>query len=382
MPTSKKPVPAKAGLRHWLVRGALLAGGLAVGCGLCELILISAAIPRYYKPHSFPPQFAFLKFNNPDYPVYVNVPSETIRFVYDGNPRGYFGPQNEVDQFTNSLGFRGNEFELKREGNEFVTEKPAGARRLVFLGDSFTFGEGVKFEDTYPEVTATLLRKHVKPPGSVRSYDLGVGGYNTTAELFVLRNWGGLALQPDAVVLGYVLNDAEGPLFEWDQTGQPLRVGTAVEALAPPATPPDDLLGQLHTVQLWRRWSADRESGRAVVDYYRRLYEDSSPGWQESRRALETIIQECGERKIPCYVVIFPMLLQLDDRYPFLAVHEKVNAVASAAGATVIDLFPLLKGRRAEDLWVHPVDQHPNEIVHRIAAEALAKKLEGQGLFE
>jgi len=363
-------------VRTWLGRGGLLVGGVLAGLCLCEVMLTIAGIPWYYKPHSYPAQFTFLTASDDDRPVYVNVPMQTIRFIYDGNPRGYFGSQNEVDHVTNSLGFRGSEFELSRQDDVFSSEKPAGSRRLLFLGDSFTFGEGVRFEHIYPELTADLLEERLgaRAP-QIQSYDFGVGGYNTTAELFVLRHRGGLALQPDVVVVGYVLNDAEGPLFVRDALGMPSRQGPAVESLAPPAEPPDDALGQLHLVQLFRRWRADREAANAIIDYYRKLYDDSSPGWQESRRALLAIIKECNDRQIPCCVVIFPMLLQLDERYPFQGVHEKVSEAATSAGATVIDLLPLLKGMRAESLWVHPVDQHPNEIVHRIAAEALAKKI-------
>jgi hypothetical protein len=34
--------------------------------------------------------------------------------------------------------------------------------------------------------------------------------------------------------------------------------------------------------------------------------------------------------------------------------------------------LPVFRGRRTADLWVHPVDHHPNEVAHRLAAESLA----------
>ena len=369
--------------RIWLIRAGLLVGGAVVGLALCELFLVVAGIPKYYKPHTFPAQFAFLRAQDGGRPVYVSVPSQTIRFVYDGNPRGYFGPENEIDQTTNSLGFRGPEFELSRTGDTFHSEKPPRTLRLLFLGDSFTFGEGVRFEDIYPEVTARLLREHLSPHApDIRSYDFGVGGYNTAAELYVLKHRGGFALGPDIVVVGYVLNDAEGPLFVANPFGMPIRQGPGVESLAPPAEPPDDLLGQLRTVQLVRRFRADRQAARGIIDYYRGLYSDASPGWQESRRALQSIIKECVDRGIPCVVLIFPMLLQLDEQYPFVEAHEKVRDAADKAGASVIDLLPRLKGMPPEELWVHPVDQHPNEKVHQIAAEALVESLLQQNLLQ
>jgi hypothetical protein len=36
-----------------------------------------------------------------------------------------------------------------------------------------------------------------------------------------------------------------------------------------------------------------------------------------------------------------------------------------------VDLLPAYRGRRPADLWAHPVDRHPNELAHRLAAAAI-----------
>jgi len=47
-----------------------------------------------------------------------------------------------------------------------------------------------------------------------------------------------------------------------------------------------------------------------------------------------------------------------------------------------IDLGPaLLKDQTPEDLMVHPTDPSPNEIAHRIAAEAIEQFLRRQGFI-
>jgi hypothetical protein len=43
-----------------------------------------------------------------------------------------------------------------------------------------------------------------------------------------------------------------------------------------------------------------------------------------------------------------------------------------AAGIAHHDLRAALSGRPAESLWVHPLDQHPNDVAHRLAAQSLA----------
>jgi hypothetical protein len=159
---------------------------IVVALAAVEIGLRILGLPRFFAPRSEPIQFAFTNLETADGPFYLNEPGR-ITFRYDGNPRGYFDAQNEVHHDVNPAGFRGPAF----------TPKPADSFRLVFLGDSFTFGEGVHNHDTYPEVTARLLRRG----GSfVDSCNLGVGGYNTTQAANVFRMFG-FDLEPDVVIL-------------------------------------------------------------------------------------------------------------------------------------------------------------------------------------
>ena len=191
--------------RRWRTRLGLGLGGLIVGLLMAEILLWSSDWPDFPQPHSFPPQFMLV--GRPDeqgWVHHVNKPSETIRFVYDGNPRGYFGSNNEIDHLTNSLGFRGDEFPLQEKADgsiEAVSKKPAGTIRLVFLGDSVTFGEGVKRQDTYVEQAAMRLRNTWGPEGrQVEAYNLGVGGHNSRDALWTWQRYG-RHLEPDAIVL-------------------------------------------------------------------------------------------------------------------------------------------------------------------------------------
>jgi hypothetical protein len=355
-------------------------GGTLGGLILAELLLTAVDRPRFYKAHTFPPRFALSPFASLGAPPYVNLPSSRIRFVYDGNPRGYFGPANEVEHTTNSLGFRGQEFAVSNRDGRLVATKAGSTVRIVFLGDSFTFGEGVRDEDAYPVRTAALLQ-HEHPSGGPRfeAYNLGVCGYNTTQELALLEHVG-LTLKPDCVVLGYVLNDAEPPLFEFDpRTNAVRRARRAVEEGAGDPVPPDRWLYQLRIPRLVWQLAANRDRTRRTLAHYQALYQENSPGWQESRRALRQIIARCHEARVPCYVLLFPILYDLSDAYPFQAIHAKVRAEVEGLDATLIDVFPRVKGQRAESLWVHPTDQHPNERVQRLAAEALATALRARG---
>lgn len=328
-----------------------------------EVALLVLGLPKVPAPHSDPPRFAFTNLDTAYGPFYLNMPGR-ITFRYDGNPRGYFDARNEVHHDVNPSGFRGPAF----------TPKPPGIFRMVFLGDSFTFGEGVRNEDTYPEVAAHLLREEGH---RVESCNLGVGGYNTTQEATALNVFG-FDLQPDVVILGYTLNDAEPPLFEIDPAGgQPIRRPreAAIEAEGAPQRPPGSLLYRLRLARMIWQVQRQRHLTKQTVGYYQSLYASDSAGREESERALREIVAECRDRGIPCIVVMFPLMYQLSDAYPFEAIHQQIGEVVREAGGQFVDLLPALKGQNARKMIVHPTDQHPNEKVHAMAGKLLAEEI-------
>jgi hypothetical protein len=88
-------------------------------------------------------------------------------------------------------------------------------------------------------------------------------------------------------------------------------------------------------------------------------------------------IEENGGKLV---IVLFPLLYDFHD-YPFQTIHDKIAANCQRARIPLLDLLPAFSRYRAEELWVHPVDHHPNEIAHRIAAEEIHAFLKRQGLL-
>lgn len=361
--SSQASEPKRGGL-GWLPPRLLLAvGGVVVALVMVEIGLRVLGWPHFPEPHTETARFAFANVGKTEFPFYVNAPGR-ITFRYDGNPRGYFDERSEVHHDVNPSGFRG----------PAVSPDPKGAFRMVFLGDSFTFGEGVRNEDIYPEVTARLLRGKGR---AIDACNLGVGGHNTTQSLDVLKRFG-FGLQPDVVILGYNINDAEPPLFEWDPaSGQPVRRPRErdIEAEAAPRRPPESGIHRLRLAQLAWNVKRQRELTRQTIDYYHSVNDPSGAGFRESERALREIISLCREREVPCLVVMFPLLYELSDDYPFQDIHQRVGRVVGDAGGHFFDLLPVLKGHRPAELIVHPTDQHPNEKVHQIVGELLAKEI-------
>jgi hypothetical protein len=99
---------------------------------------------------------------------------------------------------TNSHGMRDDE--------PVVSDKNS-PRRIVAIGDSFTFGYRVKGEHTYPNVLEKLLNQQ-NSNERFEVLNLGVGGYSTRDEAIVLEHKG-LKWDPELIIIGYVLNDPQ-----------------------------------------------------------------------------------------------------------------------------------------------------------------------------
>jgi hypothetical protein len=360
----KTTTETEAKLRGGLPKRLLLSfGALVSALIVVEIALKVAGLPRIYEPHSDAVQFAFTNLGTPENPFYVNYPGR-ITFRYDGNPRGYFGEENEIHHDVNPSGFRG----------PAVGPKSDGSFRIVFLGDSFTFGEGVRNEDTFAEEAARQLRKQRHP---VEPCNLGVGGYNTSQSLFMLKQMG-LGMNPDVVVVGYTLNDAEPPLFRIDpESGQSVRRDreSRITAEATASKPPKGFIYRFRIAQLAWHVTRQRKMTTQTIEYYRSINKPGEEGRIESERALREIISICRERDIPCIILLFPLLFDLSDDYPFESSHERIRKLAEESDAVVIDMLPSLRGRKSHDVIVHPTDQHPNETVHKLAGSLLAETI-------
>jgi hypothetical protein len=351
-------------MRRAVKRGLALAAGFAVALAATEITLALLDVPRFRRAHSVPAQFLFPAEADDDGPMlYTNAPSARIPFVYDGDPRGYFGASATVEHPTNSIGFR---------GPEFAPRKAEGVLRIAFVGDSFTFGEGVRFEDTCAERTAALVAERCGGP--VESLNFGVGGYNTLLERLLLERRV-LGFGPDVVVLGYVLNDAEPPQYRRVPGGVARLERAELAKGTAEARPPAGGIWRLRLARLIWKTLQGRERTADTVAWYRANYAPNEPGWLASRQALFEMADLCRRADVPFVVLCFPILVELDGDYPFTSIHAQVGRAARDVGAVFVDLLPALRGMDATALWVHPTDQHPNEVVHGLAAERLTEAL-------
>jgi hypothetical protein len=304
---------------------------------------------------------------------------------YPSNPRGYFdvdlrAPASReryghlaplrydslarrtpyaIESRYNSLRFRDAEF----------LPKPAGVRRVMVLGDSFTEGQGVKEPDTYPRVLEARLNAAGGPRWEVRNCGRRGADFPLLFELFGQI----LSYEPDVVVYGMVLNDA-------DQSAEfHARQAYVNDLILDRGRPPDDrpfpeiggldsrLLGFVRDRLETRRTT--RETTRWYLDMYG---PPNREGWERTQGYLREMNRLSAERGARLIVASWPLMVDMEGEDPFKPATEAVSRFCVTAGIAWHDLRPALRGRPTSSLWVHPVDMHPNDVAHRLAAESLA----------
>lgn len=110
------------------------------------------------------------------------------------------GKIGEIAVVSNKYGLRERPFALP---------KAAGTKRVVLLGDSFVFGEGVPAGDRLGVfLERFLLERWPAPRPPIECLHLGIDAWNTRAEATFVRRQLAL-LQPDAVIQILVRNDLE-----------------------------------------------------------------------------------------------------------------------------------------------------------------------------
>ena len=309
---------------------------------------------------------------------------------YCSNPRGYFverkGPGGQPIYCVDHTDDPPRVVRLDQE-------QYADHYKILTVGDSFTWGLGVKVDDGYPRVLGRRLAEASGRPVVVANY-ANVGRMITEIQEELRQ---ALAFGfPDLCVYGYVLNDPfdgtttrTAPLAPADKAATMdnadiddfINVRTSNLKKFRLESPGGWLRRQSRLVDLaLRQWEWSRIHRRTIA-YYRDLYDpvENAQGLLISWNALHQMKQLLGQADKRFLVVIFPLFVDVDGNYPFVTMHQTVARRLEALGIDYLDLLPVYHEYPTPSLWVHPLDRHPNEVAHRIAADAIAEYVLARG---
>jgi lysophospholipase L1-like esterase len=284
--------------------------------------------------------------------------SHNARLIRSSNP--LLVHEFDVDDpLINALGAR---------GPEIAREKPPHARRIAVLGDSVAFGLGVPTEQTF----STQLEKLINSENgseAVQVLNFGVNGYGTAEELELYKTRVA-ALEPDILILGYVLNDPYPPEVMVAAVGDLLRDAARLDRISRVS----QLLGWA-----WLRWKNLKRL--AVGHVYYRAYAD--PGmWRRVTRSMAEFAELGRQRNLPVLVVIFPLLVDYSE-YSFRDLHDQVRQLLEQERLPHIDLTRAYAAQGADRLRLRENDEtHPNALGHSIAANEIHAWLTERGLLQ
>jgi lysophospholipase L1-like esterase len=266
----------------------------------------------------------------------VRVPDDVLVYRLRENLDDSF---QGVRVTTNAMGLR----------DRSIGPRQPGEFRVLVLGDSVTFGPGVRNEDIFPRRLEVNLGRDLGRP--VRVINSGVGGYNTEQELAFLK-LRGPEIAPDLVVLLYVSNDVEineGPFDPQEHT--------SLKGKSPPQAV-KTLLGYFWTYRLVVHVLEHRGGGGSVGIASLR----NGAGWKRSMKALEGVDAYCRERRIPLAVFLYELVPS-----PLtIALRGDIGVLSAKLGFPYSSTEKWLAGPSPRAITNSVVDAHPNSAGHEL----------------
>jgi hypothetical protein len=357
----KPPAPAVARLsiRKKLVYSAVTLGLVLLALETAFRWFVRAPVPRLCKTGQYVVPWCEPVDRLIDHQGWYSSPPNTRYYhIYPDDPRQYFGSTCSIEYRINAEGFRGRSFK----------EDTGGRHRVLFVGDSFTFGEGVHLPDTFAALLETFLLPRVSDGQGVAAFHVAQPGHNPYMELRMLQDVGQQG-QAELVVLVLTANDWPGSLLA-NVHGAEIR-GEYLSLFQDDASNNWSRLFWWYNAR-WRSYRFSQALSQAYDEMPHLLASDSA-----GREALRQVLLRIHETaQVDLAIVVVPELVRLTpEKYPYTYVHDTISALAKAEGVQVIDLLPAFLGKRPEDYWVHSVDHHPNERAHAIIAERIAREL-------
>jgi lysophospholipase L1-like esterase len=306
--------------------------------------------------------------------------------MYEPKPGG----RSDIDGVENLFSSQG------LRDREFAVPKPPGVFRVIAIGDSVTYGLGVRAQESYPKVLEELLRNS-GPEGvsGVEVLNMGVNGYKTLQEVEHLKV-NGLKFDPDVVILGFNLNDPgdfsrELPYFntwqdrKWNREGIPFW-----QNLRGWLTRHSDLAFMIEYRTLKMRMGKLVEKKKEEpaakpekrYDGYFQLYRNTA-AMKGVSNAFASLEEMSKNHSFHVIFTVFPLFYDFQN-YRWTDLHTQIISLGKEHHFTTLDLLEIYKGtgqpatvfqRRTDDL------EHPNPLGHAIAAKALQDAIISAGFF-
>ncbi len=267
----------------------------------------------------------------------------------------------------------------QRGVTDWPIERQSGVKRILCIGDSYTFGFQVRDEESFSEV----LRSRYLPGAEVINW--GVPGYGTDQQVLLFER-DGVQFKPDIVLLGFYTRDLfrndtwfrsyAKPMFEI-HGGQLALVHDQVPS-------PTELLSLYNSGQ-----KRIAPQGLFLVEYglrtleklKRRALDEQSEEWLVTSAIIRRFQESAQQIGAKPYLLIIPHDEILEKESS--ATHDTarlLKAESARIGMECLDLIPILLQKAAED--PRPLYKgHLSPWGHEVTAAAIQEHFRRIGWF-
>ncbi len=284
--------------------------------------------------------------------------------------------QDNVEYKINSFGIRDFPDHNNSKANSF---------KIAAVGDSFTFGLGVRLKDTWPK----QLEKKIKSKNSgkhYKVYNFGVMGYDLTQNIENIKT-NVLKIKPKLIIIGYCINDVG--IFSREFTeinyfkGYRNFMKTGINII-------DKILDHSKLYQFIKNRIYMKKTNKSFKkiekpkdarialkkgyhNYLEELYNTPQVVNKLKTKFLE-LSRVSKENNIPIIIALFPELKDFDN-YRFYKAHSIIKKISIESGFYFIDLFPCVKGYKEKDVRLNSINLHPNPLGYKLFSDCIYKYL-------
>jgi len=261
-----------------------------------------------------------------------------------------------VEFVINSLGFRDKKYQ-KRKTSKI---------RLIFVGDSITYGWGVPLEHTYHKQLERLFHGEGY---EVDVMGMGVVGYNTIQEYHLIKE-NTLDFNPDMIILQITMNDFERTVrVKTYQEGIRFSLRRyhdySIPFIIKKSKLTDSLMKNSHFfkfINLKLYWLKNKNDPTYTPDDMYLMGEENA--FHHLRR-IKSLLDSKGIRFA---TVIFPFR-KSGDVYPYTSLHKKIHQELEKMEVPYLDLYDVINIDTQENLWRDKI--HPTVRGYELASHAL-----------
>lgn len=304
-----------------------------------------------------------------DPPVVFVYPQES----YDIDPEMGYMLRPMQTAFTHDRPVRTNSLGLR--DRQIAPDPTPGTLRVLALGDSQTFGNGLAASDTWPKQLEHMLNETV--PNRWEVINAGVAGTDTWQHEILLQRLL-KAMNTHVVVLALFVNDvvprsnprsvqASEQTNTWKK-----RVAYLLKRSAVVTVTYNRLL------PVWYAWQY--RQGRSTEDaVLSGSYDERAErGWRQVDQSLRVMKELCRAREIAFLMAILPRRDQVSGDRSWRAYNDRARAIAEAHGIRVVDLLTSLSGAyrvKGDSLFI-TWDGHNSGAANHVIAKRLSTILE------